>query len=177
MQPFVLADDVVDSVNRVMSVMTPAAKAVQMLGLPVGNLNFSDIERSPDVEVPGIGDIRGYRYRGGVRGLNLEAGQPDRPSDGNDFSTVFPVPAVRAAAWDVDLEKRVGAAIGDETAASRNTLLIGPGLGLLRHPYWGHAQDAYGEDPYLTGRLGTAFTTGVQQYVTGSAAHFVAANV
>jgi beta-glucosidase len=85
--------------------------------------------------------------------------------------------SVRAASFDVDLEKRIGAAIGDETAASMNNLLLGPSADVVRHPYWGRTQEAYGEDSYHIGRMATAFTVGLQQYVTGCANHFVANTV
>ena len=50
------------------------------------------LARSPDVDVHGVGTIRGFRYRDGARGVNLDAGQDDRRHDGNDFATVFPTP-------------------------------------------------------------------------------------
>jgi beta-glucosidase len=177
MQPYSVSAEVSAAVASTLSKMGPAEKATQMLGLPVGSRDFTDIERSPDVQVAGVGTIRGYLYRDGVRGVNLGEGQPIRPSDGNNFSTAFPAASVRAASWDVDLEKRIGAAIGDEMAASMNNLLLGPSADVVRHPYWGRTQEAYGEDSYHIGRMATAFTVGLQQYVTGCANHFLANTV
>ena len=177
MQPYGVSAEVSAAVASTLSNMGPAEKATQLLGLPVGNKDFEDIERGPDVEVPGVGTIRGYHYRDGVRGVNLGEGQPIRPSDGDNFSTAFPAASVRAASWDVALEKRIGAAIGDETAASMNNLLLGPSVDVVRHPYWGRTQEVYGEDSYHIGRMATAFTVGLQQHVTGCAAHFVANTV
>lgn len=177
MQPYRVTPEVSQAVSLTLAKMTAAQKGTQLLGLPVGNMNFFDIERSPDVEVAEVGTVRGYRYRDGSRGLNLDEGQPSRPSDGNDFSTVFPVASLRAASWDVALEKRVGAAIGDETSASMNNLLLAPVVDLVRHPYWGRTQEAYGEDPYHAGRMATAFTVGLQRYVSGCAGHFVGSGV
>ncbi|HET7538814.1 MAG TPA: glycoside hydrolase family 3 C-terminal domain-containing protein, partial [Polyangiaceae bacterium] len=77
----------------------------------------------------------------------------------------------------LDLEKRVGEAIGDETAASLNNILLAPNVDIIRHPYWGRTQEAYGEDTYQIGRMATAFTVGLQEYVTGCAAHFAADNI
>ena len=50
------------------------------------------LARSPDVDAHGVGTIRGFRYRDGARGVNLDAGQDNRRHDGNDFATVFPTP-------------------------------------------------------------------------------------
>jgi beta-glucosidase len=177
MQAYSVTPSITASVNTVLGAMGPTEKASQMQGVPVGNLDFNDLDRSPDVEVAGFGTIRGYHYRDGNHGVNLDFGQENRPSDGNDFSTAFPTPSVRAASWDLDLEKRVGEAIGDETAASLNNILLAPNADIIRHPYWGRTQESYGEDSYAIGRMATAFTVGVQEYVTACANHFLADNV
>src|SRR5262249_45063043 len=153
-------------VNSTLAAMGPAEMASQMIGVPVGGMDYYDIERSPDIEVPGKGKIRGYNYRDAGHGVNLDAGQKNnRPPDGSDFSTVFPTTSIRSASWDMDLEKRVGEAIGDETAGSLNNMLLAPCMNIIRHPYWGRTQETYGEDSYHTGRMATAFTVGLQQHV------------
>jgi beta-glucosidase len=153
-------------------------QATQMLGIPVGTKDYQDIERSPDVTVSGLGTIRGYNYRDAGRGVNLDAGQPNnRASDSKNYATAFPAPSIRAASWDMDLEKRVGEAVGDETAASLNNMLLAPCMNIIRHPYWGRTQETYGEDSYHIGRMATAFTVGLQEYVTGCAKHFAANNI
>ena len=90
---------------------------------------------------------------------------------------MFPAASIRAASWDMALEKRVGEASGDETAASLNNMLLAPCMNIIRHPYWGRTQETYGEDTYHTGRMATAYTVGLQEYVTGCAKHFAANNV
>ncbi|MEI9937755.1 MAG: glycoside hydrolase family 3 C-terminal domain-containing protein [Pseudomonadota bacterium] len=177
MQAYVESPDVSQAVAATLLQMGPTEKASQMLGVDGSTMDYTDISRSPDVSVPGVGTIRGYNYRDSDRGVNLDAGQRNRPSDGNNFSTVFPTTSVRAASWDLALEKRVGEAIGDETAASSNNLLLAPCMNIIRHPYWGRTQETYGEDSYHIGRMATAFTVGLQEYVTGCAKHFAANNV
>lgn len=164
------------AVDETLSAMSPEQKYSQLLGLP-GIGNYADIQRSPDVEVRGVGTIRGFRYRDGVRGVNLDARQDNRANDYNNFATAFPAPSLRAASWNVELERQVGAAIGDETAASKNNVLVGPGLTLLRHPYSGRSQESYGEASYLVGRMGSAFAVGVQEYVTACAKSFTANDI
>lgn len=166
-------------VEDTLAALDPAGKASQMIGIPVGNKDYFDIERSPDVkDVPGVGTIRGYNYRDAGRGVNLDAGQPNnRQSDGKDYATVFPAASIRAASWDMALEKRVGQASGDETAASLNNMLLAPCMNIIRHPYWGRTQETYGEDMYHTGRMATAYTVGLQEYVTGCAKHYAANNI
>jgi hypothetical protein len=177
MQAYSESPEVTQAAAMTMSWMGPAEKASQMIGIPVGNMDYQDIERSPDVVAPGVGTIRGYNYRDAGRGVNLDAGQKNRQNDGNNSATVFPAPSLRAASWDLDLEKRIGAAIGDETAASLNNMLLAPCMNIIRDPYWGRTQETYSEDSYHTGHMATAFTVGLQEYVTGCAKHFAANNI
>ncbi|HKO47389.1 MAG TPA: glycoside hydrolase family 3 C-terminal domain-containing protein [Polyangiaceae bacterium] len=178
MQAYSEPASVTTSVNATLAAMEPSEKASQMLGVVVGTMDYQDIMRSFDVDIPGTGTIRGYNYRDGGRGVNLDASQPNnRKTDGKDFATVFPTTSVRAASWDLDLERRIGAASGDETAASLNNVLLGPVMNIVRHPYWGRTQETYGEDVYHTGRMATAYTVGGQEYVLGCAKHFAANNI
>jgi len=177
MRTYSLTQEVKQRVESTLAVMDAEAKYSQMLGVPVGPKNYRDTNRSPDIHVPGVGIIRGYRYRDAGRGVNLEAGQDNRSDDKKNYATVFPVASLRAASWDLDLERRVGAAIGDEVAASRNNVLLAPAMNVVRHPYWGRAQESYGEDSYLIGRMATAMTVGIQTYVVGCAKHFAANNI
>src|SRR6187431_1637992 len=158
MQPYYVSPEVKVKVANLLQSMSAAEKAGQMLGIPAGTMNYQDIERSLDVIVGGTTTIRGYNYRDAGRGVNLDAGQPNnRASDGNNFATVFPASSIRAASWDLDLEKRVGEAAGDETAASKNNMLLAPCMNIIRHPYWGRTQETYSEDTYHTGRMAAAY--------------------
>lgn len=150
-----------------LAAMSLSDQITQMQGVwadPVSP-NYWDIQRSNDVTLQNGTTLRGYRYRSGSRGVSLYAGQPDRPSDAKDYATAFPSAAIRGASWDLDLEWRIGEAIGDETTATRNNLLLGPSADVIRHPYWGRTQDSYGEDTYHIGRMGAAFVAGVQQRI------------
>lgn len=90
-------------------------------------------------------------------------------------STCFPVPMARGASFDVDLERRIGLAIGRELRAQGANLFGGVCINLLRHPAWGRAQETYGEDPFLLGEMGAALTRGVQHHnVVATPKHFAA---
>ncbi len=177
MKTFSVPEEVAARVESTLALMGPAEKAQQMMGIDGSTRNYRDIERSPDVQVNGVGVVRGYRYRDAGRGVNLDAGQDNRPDDKNNFATVFPTASVRAASWDVRLERRVGAAIGDETAGSKNNMLLAPCMNIIRHPFWGRTQETYGEDMYHVGRMATALTVGIQEYVVACAKHFAANNI
>ncbi len=88
-------------------------------------------------------------------------------------STCFPVSMARGASFDVDLERRIGDAIGRELRAHGGNLFGGVCINLLRHPAWGRAQETYGEDPFLLGEMGAALTRGVQHHnVVATVKHY-----
>ncbi|HEX7834186.1 MAG TPA: glycoside hydrolase family 3 C-terminal domain-containing protein [Pseudolysinimonas sp.] len=109
--------------------------------------------------VPRLG-IPGIRFSDGARGVVI--GQ----------STAFPVTMARAATWNPSLEEQVGHAIGLETRARGANYSASVCVNLLRHPAWGRAQECYGEDPVLTGRMGSAMTVGLRANVMACVKHF-----
>ena len=150
--------------------MSDTEKTQQMTGLPQsGSANYNVFKQEDN----GTRAIRGFWFRDGPRGVNLSAN-----SDGKqDYSTAFPVAIARGAAFDDLLEYQIGMAIGDEMVASGNTMMLAPTVNILRHPAWGRAQETYGEDVFLLGRLGSAFVQGVQQYAGACAKHYAANNI
>ena len=108
-------------------------------------------------------DVAPLLFNDGPRGVAMGA------------STCFPVPMARGASFDTDLERRVGEAIGRELRAHGGNLFGGVCINLLRHPAWGRAQETYGEDPVLLGRMGAALVDGVQRHgVAATIKHFAA---
>lgn len=79
-------------------------------------------------------------------------------------ATCFPTSNTRAAAFDVSLEEEVGEAIAKECIALDANYFAGVCINLLRHPAWGRAQEAYGEDQFMTGKYGAALTRSLQKY-------------
>ncbi len=90
-------------------------------------------------------------------------------------ATVFPQAIGMAASFDTEMIGRVGSAISDEARAKHHaavangnrTQYLGltfwsPNVNIFRDPRWGRGQETYGEDPYLTARLGVAFIQGLQ---------------
>lgn len=93
----------------------------------------------------------------------------------NGRATVFPEPIGMAASFDVELVREVAGAIADEgrakyvssIAAGRRVQYSGltfwsPNVNIFRDPRWGRGIETWGEDPYLTGKMGTAFIWGLQ---------------
>jgi beta-glucosidase len=90
-------------------------------------------------------------------------------------ATVFPQAIGLAATWDTNLIHRVADVISTEARAKYNDAIQhgntgryfgltfwSPNINIFRDPRWGRGQETYGEDPYLTSRIGVAFVTGLQ---------------
>jgi beta-glucosidase len=83
-------------------------------------------------------------------------------------ATTFPQTHGLAASWDKDLLRRAGTVTGTEARAYYNSAGMGgielfcPTIDMERDPRWGRNEEAYGEDPFLTGELSSAYIQGAQ---------------
>ncbi|HEY4300414.1 MAG TPA: glycoside hydrolase family 3 C-terminal domain-containing protein [Candidatus Didemnitutus sp.] len=91
-------------------------------------------------------------------------------------ATVFPQAIGLAATWDDPLIHEVASVIGIEARAKFNAVadtpeagthnhgltFWSPNINIFRDPRWGRGQETYGEDPFLTARVGVAFVRGLQ---------------
>ncbi|MCB0636423.1 MAG: glycoside hydrolase family 3 C-terminal domain-containing protein [Lewinella sp.] len=93
----------------------------------------------------------------------------------NGRATVFPQAIGLAATWDTDLLQRIGDVIATEARAKYNVAQAhgqyeryqgltfwSPNVNIFRDPRWGRGQETYGEDPFLTSRIGVSFVKGLQ---------------
>jgi beta-glucosidase len=93
----------------------------------------------------------------------------------NEGVTEYPEPVGLAATFDAPGIHTMAAQIGVEgrikhvqNAREGHTGIMGgldfwsPNLNIFRDPRWGRGQETYGEDPFLTGRMGVAYVTGLQ---------------
>ncbi|MDR0196859.1 MAG: glycoside hydrolase family 3 C-terminal domain-containing protein [Oscillospiraceae bacterium] len=84
-----------------------------------------------------------------------------------EYSTVFPQPVGLASTFDPALMRELGEIAGTEARIyhkknrSRSLMLFGPTVDLLRDPRWGRNEESYGEDPFLTGKMSTAYVEGM----------------
>jgi len=91
------------------------------------------------------------------------------------YATLFPQAIGLAATWDPTLQHEVATVISIEARAKYNqamrdnlhSIFYGltiwsPNINIFRDPRWGRGQETYGEDPFLTSRMGVAFVKGLQ---------------
>ena len=76
--------------------------------------------------------------------------------------TQLPAPVADAATWDPSLAKQYGNVVGTEQRGKGDDVDLGPTVNIVRDPRWGRAFESYGEDPYLTGQIGSADVEGIQ---------------
>lgn len=90
-------------------------------------------------------------------------------------ATVFPQAIGLAATFDEELIYKIASAISDEARAKHHEAVRKgnraqytgltfwtPNINIFRDPRWGRGQETYGEDPFLTSRIGVAFVNGLQ---------------
>ncbi|GGJ37097.1 glycoside hydrolase family 3 C-terminal domain-containing protein [Deinococcus roseus] len=119
-------------------------------------------------EAPGIPRLGIAAYNSWSEGLHGVAR--------NGRATVFPQAIGMAATWNAQLVQNVADAISTEARAKYHAALKrngktdiyqglnlwSPNINIFRDPRWGRGQETWGEDPFLTGTLGSAFVRGLQ---------------
>ena len=77
-------------------------------------------------------------------------------------STIFPCGINNGTSWDTDLVRKIGQAIGSEVHSVGSRQGLAPVLDVCRDARWGRTEETFGEDPYLTAMLGSAYVEGLQ---------------
>jgi beta-glucosidase len=120
-------------------------------------------------------DIKSDKWNQSLHGVVWNQG----PVAARQRTTMFPVSVAMGATWNPKLMTEVASAISDEARAIYNWWHVSPGtfpagamkkgliyrspvINVLRNPYWGRNEEAYSEDPFLTGRMGVAHVKGLQ---------------
>jgi len=83
-------------------------------------------------------------------------------TDFRKSNTVFPVAILRASAWDIESERKVGEISALELRSMGSYAMLAPCINQVTNPKWGRCQESYGEDVYLLGVMGQAYVEGIQ---------------
>lgn len=161
----------------VMAAAVPAAAQ-----LPYQNPSLSSLERARDLCSRLTIEEKSQIMRNGSPAIErLGIPQFDWWSEGlhgiarNGFATVFPQNTGMAASWDDELLYKIFSVVSDEAVAKNNIArrsgtikryqglsIWTPNINIFRDPRWGRGMETYGEDPYLTARMGLAVVDGLQ---------------
>ncbi len=119
----------------------------------------------PDIERLGIK----ASYMGGEAAHGIEARHDQAFNAGEpEYTTSFTQPIGMSASFDRELIKECGRVVGEEARAlfTRNggggLCRWAPTIDMERDPRWGRTEEAYGEDPYLTGEMASAYIQGMK---------------
>ncbi|EFC81345.1 glycoside hydrolase family 3 C-terminal domain-containing protein [Parafrankia sp. EUN1f] len=153
--------------------------SIDPAGLPldqkVSLLSGRDFWTTKPVEAAGIPPIV---LTDGPHGIRLQRDGTDHLGFYDSLPATCLPPAVAVgSSWDVEVARRLGAAVGREARVLGVTVVLGPGVNIKRSPLCGRNFEYYSEDPLLTGMLGAAHVRGLQaQGVGASVKHFAANN-
>lgn len=136
-------------------------------------LEGSDFWHTAAIERLGIPRIM---VSDGPHGLRKVAVPDDAAIEQSELATCFPPAAGFGCAWDPELARRVGDALGIECRVAGVSVLLGPGVNMKRSPLCGRNFEYYSEDPLLAGVMASAWVQGVQAHEAGTSLKHFAAN-
>src|SRR5699024_9581924 len=112
----------------------------------------------------------------GPHGIRKQLGEGDHLGLNESIkATSFPTSATLANSWDTDLLELVGESLGQEAEELGVQVILGPGMNIKRNPLAGRNFEYFSEDPYLTGKLASAYVRGIQKNrVAATPKHFAA---
>jgi beta-glucosidase len=147
--------------------LNPALPIAQRVDDLVGRMTLEEKISQMQNDAPAIPRLHVPAYNWGNEGLHGVAR--------SGYATVFPQAIGLAATWDTDLIHQVADTISTEARAKYNqaqregnhSIFYGltfwsPNINIDRDPRWGRGQETYGEDPFLTAQIGSAFVRGLQ---------------
>ncbi len=136
-------------------------------------LSGADVFRSR-----GMGEIPSIWLSDGPHGLRKQAGESDHLGlNPSVEATCFPTATTIANSWDVALGEEIGRALGEEAVEQQVAVVLGPGLNMKRNPLCGRNFEYFSEDPYLAGKMASAYVRGIQEKgVSACPKHFAVNN-
>ena len=122
-------------------------------------------------------DIPSLFLADGPHGLRKQEGK--RVNNGlnaSAASTCFPTASALASTWDIELIRKMGIALGKEAKLMGVDIVLGPGVNVKRNPLCGRNFEYFSEDPWLSGKIASAWVRGVQSAGAGTALKHFALN-
>lgn len=158
-----------DNISAVVKAMTPEEKAKLVVGIQLGSDTWKG--RFP----AGTGGVTYPFEKYGIPHVVMMDGPVGIRLD-DHFTTCFPTGLLTAASWDKSVARSIGEAIGEESLAMGNDVILAPGMNILRNPLNGRNFEYFSEDPVLSGLIAAAYVNGVQSKGVGTSAKHFAAN-
>lgn len=169
--------------KTLLSIIAMLSSLTLIAQLPYQNANLNSEERAKDLisrltleeKATLMCDVSDAIPRLGIKKFNWWSEALHGLASNNDV-TVFPEPIGMAASFDDELVYKIFEATSDEVRAKYNEAMRNgqenrrflslsvwtPNVNIFRDPRWGRGQETYGEDPYLTSRMGVSVVKGLQ---------------
>lgn len=112
----------------------------------------------------------------GPHGLRKQESDALNANNKSNYATAFPTASAAACSFDVDLIAKEAKAIANEAKAEKVSVVLGPGINIKRSPLCGRNFEYYSEDPFLAGKLSTAFVNAMQEEGVGTSLKHYAGN-
>lgn len=153
-------------IEKILSTMTLDEKIALLAG--------KDSWHTQGVESSGLDPVM---VTDGPHGLRKQTGATDHLGLNESVkATCFPPACLAASGWDEDLLEEEGEAIGEEARQEDVAVVLGPGTNIKRSPLCGRNFEYFSEDPYLAGKMASAWIRGVEKTGTGTSLKHFAAN-
>ena len=172
-----------NNMDEIVKAMTLEEKAELIVGGGWGSMTAGAMTASSEVLVPGAAGTTNAIERLGIPATVLSDGpagvriSPTRSGTNKTFyATGFPVGTSLASTWNTELVEQVGKAMGNEVLEYGIDVLLAPGMNIHRNPLNGRNFEYYSEDPFLAGKIATAYTKGIQSNGVGVSIKHYAAN-
>ena len=120
--------------------------------------------------------IKPVEMHDGPLGVRKVGNDPDFNLKESEEAVCFPSPCLCACSFDVELEKELGRAMGLEARLKNTQLLLSPGANIKRNPLCGRNFEYFSEDPLVSGKMASAFISGIQSVNVGACLKHFAAN-
>lgn len=169
------------NIDEVVASMTTEEKVELLVGR--GRINYDPSKGNSADVIGAVGGTKAIERLGipatvmadGPAGVRIE---PTREGSSRTYyATSFPVGTNLASSWDVDLVRKVTAAMAGEFKEYGIDVILGPGMNINRNPLCGRNFEYYSEDPVLSGKIGAAYIEGAQSKGIGtSIKHFFGNN-
>jgi len=171
------------NVDEIVKALTLEEKAELIVGGGWGSMTAGAMTASSEVLVPGAAGTTNAVERLGVPRTVVSDGpagvriSPTRQGTSQTYyATGFPVGTSLASTWNIELVAEVGKAMGNEVLEYGIDVLLAPGMNIHRNPLNGRNFEYYSEDPFLTGKIATAYVNGIQSNGVGTSVKHYAAN-
>ncbi len=153
-------------IEKIISTMTLRQKAEMLTG--------KDFWQTRDYEELGVPSMF---LSDGPHGLRKQAAAADHLGlNASIPATCFPTAATMANSWNEALGEEMGKALGEECAALKVNMLLGPGTNMKRNPRCGRNFEYFSEDPYLAGKMAASYIRGIQANGTSACVKHFACN-